>query len=255
MSIFTEFVVDNVASNTSLVILGDFNIHVNDANDPNASIFVDMMTALGMKQHVKGLTCKSGNCLSLIFTEELSITKKIRCSQSLFVSDLNSIQSILNIPKEDCTGKEVTYRKLSENRSSTTCKWHVIRDNQSRKPGQYGNNAGGKPFSCIKQTKPQKLTKVITVGKKKPLFGNELKLQKRKVPQEGKGIQKNTNYNLAGLLLTVNQKYKNMLSDAKITCYNAQVRDCRGDRKELYKMVNIIMSTTSSNPLPKWHRW
>ena len=42
---FTEFLVDIVASNTNLVILGDFNIHVNDVNDPNASIFLDIMTA------------------------------------------------------------------------------------------------------------------------------------------------------------------------------------------------------------------
>ena len=56
--------VDIVASNTKLVILGDFNIHVNDVNDPNASIFLDIMTALGLKQHVRGPTHKTGNCQS-----------------------------------------------------------------------------------------------------------------------------------------------------------------------------------------------
>ena len=86
----------------NLVVLGDFNIHLNDIDDPNASIFLDTMTALGLKQHVKGPTHKSGNFLDLIFTEEMSKTKAIRCSQSMFVSDNNSIQCILNIPKEDC---------------------------------------------------------------------------------------------------------------------------------------------------------
>ena len=64
------------------------------------------MAALGLKQHVRGPTHKSGNCLDR--------TKAIKCSQNLIVSDHNSIQCILNIPKEDCTCKEVTYRKLSE---------------------------------------------------------------------------------------------------------------------------------------------
>ena len=41
-----------------------------------------------------------------------------------------------------------------------------------------------------------------------------------------------------------------MLSDAKIACYSAQVRDCKGDTKELYKLVNTIMGTTSSDSLP-----
>ena len=41
-----------------------------------------------------------------------------------------------------------------------------------------------------------------------------------------------------------------MLLDAKTACYSAQVRDCRGDTKELCKLVNTLMGTTSSNPLP-----
>ena len=69
LDIFTELLMDIVASITNLVILVDFNIHVNDVDDPNASIFLDTMTALGLKQHVKGSTHKSGNCFDLIFTE------------------------------------------------------------------------------------------------------------------------------------------------------------------------------------------
>ena len=103
-----------MTSNTNLVVLGDFNIHVNDIDDPNARIFLDTMTALELKQHVRGPTHKSGNCLDLIFMEEMSRTKAIGCSQSMFVSDHNSIQCILNIPKEDCARKEVTHRKLKD---------------------------------------------------------------------------------------------------------------------------------------------
>ena len=69
--IFTECLVDIVASKTNLVILGDFNIHVNDVDDLNASIFLEIMTGLGLK-HVKGPTHKSGKCFNLIFTEELN---------------------------------------------------------------------------------------------------------------------------------------------------------------------------------------
>ena len=32
----------------------------------------------------------------------------------MFVSDHNSIQCILNTPKENCTRKEITYRKLKD---------------------------------------------------------------------------------------------------------------------------------------------
>ena len=41
-----------------------------------------------------------------------------------------------------------------------------------------------------------------------------------------------------------------MLSGAKIACYSVQVRDCKGDTKKLSKLVNTLMGTTLSNPLP-----
>ena len=41
-----------------------------------------------------------------------------------------------------------------------------------------------------------------------------------------------------------------MLSDDKIACYSTHVRDCKGDMKEFYKLVNTLMGTTLSNPMP-----
>ena len=72
------------------------------------------MTALGMRQHVRGPTHRSGNCLDLIFTEEMSKSKAIECSHSTFVSDHSSIQCILNIPKESCNRKEIMHAKLKD---------------------------------------------------------------------------------------------------------------------------------------------
>ena len=47
-----------VTSNMNLVVLGDFNIHVNNIDDQNAGIFLDTMTSLCLKQHVEGPTHK-----------------------------------------------------------------------------------------------------------------------------------------------------------------------------------------------------
>ena len=46
------------------------------------------------------------------------------------------------------------------------------------------------------------------------------------------------------------KKYRKMLLEAKTACYSEQVKDCRGDTKGLYKMVNTLMGTSSSNPHP-----
>ena len=169
LDIFTECLVDIDASNTNLVILGDFNIHVDNVNNLNANIFLDKMPALGLEQHIKGPThkSKSGNWLDLIFTKELSRLKTIKCSWSLFVSDHNSIQCMLNIPKEDCTCKEVTYRKLSEIDLP-----QLVNDMSLKKlKAENLNNMVTmleENFSTALNGQASEVTKIITIRKKKP---------------------------------------------------------------------------------------
>ena len=57
------------------IILGDFNMHIEDPTDNNYKIFVDTMEALGLKQHVVKPTHQKGNILDLILTEVTSQIK------------------------------------------------------------------------------------------------------------------------------------------------------------------------------------
>ena len=57
---FTEFMVDIIADSSNIVVMGDFNIHVNCDDDPNAVIFSDTMKAIGLHQHITGPTHRSG---------------------------------------------------------------------------------------------------------------------------------------------------------------------------------------------------
>ena len=46
------------------------------------------------------------------------------------------------------------------------------------------------------------------------------------------------------------KKYRKMLVESKNACYSDQVKEWKGDTKGLYRMVNTLMGTSSSNPLP-----
>ena len=75
-------------------------------------------------------------------------------------------------------------------------------------------------FSNTSNNQAPEITKVIKVRKKKPWFGNELKLQKRKVQREEKVFMK---YRLQICWIAFDserRKYKKMLLDAKIACYS-----------------------------------
>ena len=69
---FTEWICDQLIMTehgNKLPILGDFNIHMDDEFDENAGIFMDIIMALGLEQHIHFLTHKAGNTLDLVMTE------------------------------------------------------------------------------------------------------------------------------------------------------------------------------------------
>ena len=249
LDIFTELLVDILTCNTNLVVLGDFNIHVNDTSNPNANIFLDMMTALGLKQHVDGPTHKSGNCLDLIFTEELSRAKAVGCSKDMFMSDHSSISYILDIPKENCTRKKITYRKLRDVDRTQLVKDMSLEETKTDKLDDMVEKLERNFVAAINKQAPE-ITKVITDRKKKPWFGDELKEQKRIVRRREKVYRR---YRLESCWTAFDmerRKYRKMLVEAKNVCYSDQVKECKGDTKGLYRMVNTLMGTSSSNPLP-----
>ena len=87
-------------------------------------------------------------------------------------------------------------------------------------------------FSNALNNQSPEVTTVIT-EKKKPWFGNELKLQKRKVCRREMIFRK---YRLQSCWIVFDserKKYRMMLMDGKIACSSALVTDCRGDTKKL----------------------
>ena len=49
---FTVWLANILGSFSNMIVLGDFNIHINDENDNEPGTFVDTMIALGFNQHV-----------------------------------------------------------------------------------------------------------------------------------------------------------------------------------------------------------
>ena len=69
MDEFTVWLASILSSFSNMMVLGDFNIHINDENDNEAGFFVDTIIALGFNQHVSFPMHRAGNILDLVFTE------------------------------------------------------------------------------------------------------------------------------------------------------------------------------------------
>ena len=96
----TELLTEILPASNNHIILGDFNIHINDNDNVDAQIFSESMEALGLKQHSITPTHKSNNILDLIFTKILSNICVEVVETATYISDHSPVIATLNIKKE-----------------------------------------------------------------------------------------------------------------------------------------------------------
>ena len=61
-----------IALDKNIMIMGDFNHHINKQLDEDAANFMESMSSVGLVQHVEFGTHESNNILDLVFTESSS---------------------------------------------------------------------------------------------------------------------------------------------------------------------------------------
>ena len=97
---FTECLPKNALLDTNPIIMGDFNLHVNNENDDDSMNFLEMMSALGLKQNVMFDTHKLGNTLDLIFTETDSKITVKAVYKGEQLSDHSIVHMVLSLWKD-----------------------------------------------------------------------------------------------------------------------------------------------------------
>ena len=109
----TDHLTEWMASVRNIVICRDFNIHINDINDPEAQIFKDTMEAVGLQQHVCFTTHPTGNTLDLIFTK-LTPQLNTKISKGRYILDHRAIVAELDIRIQHTISTMVTFRNLRQ---------------------------------------------------------------------------------------------------------------------------------------------
>ena len=98
----------------SVLITGDFNIHVNKREDTDKNIFDELMECLNLQQHVVCQTHKSGNTLDLLITKCTDTLLLSEPVESFYISDHCFVHTYLSRPKPRCTREVRKFRKISK---------------------------------------------------------------------------------------------------------------------------------------------
>ena len=95
----------------TLILTGDFNIHMDDLTHPDTNTFMDTLEKLDLRNHVNFPTHKLNHHLDL-FIDSISspILTEVKCG--FMLSDHIFVHALINLTKPRAPQQEVTYRKL-----------------------------------------------------------------------------------------------------------------------------------------------
>ncbi|KAK6181878.1 hypothetical protein SNE40_009656 [Patella caerulea] len=100
--------------NTSLLIIGDFNLHFDNVNDSTVSKSQNILDSYSLYQHVKTKSHKRGHILDLVISEQNSqLINTLEVTTDL-LSDHYPIVCDINLESASSVEKEIMSRKLKD---------------------------------------------------------------------------------------------------------------------------------------------
>lgn len=76
---FSDYLSLLAPTTKNLLLVGDFNIHINDSSDRHAQEFLSLISSFGLVQHITEPTHRSGNTLNLALSQKGSMLMSL-CS-------------------------------------------------------------------------------------------------------------------------------------------------------------------------------
>ena len=110
---FSTLLESACVSKGRLLLLGDFNIHVDNESDANAQHFKEVLDLFNMKQHVNEKTHKHSHTLDLLITREDDTVCNLSVEDN-DISDHFNIDFCLNADKPKKPTNTIQYRKLRD---------------------------------------------------------------------------------------------------------------------------------------------
>ena len=161
-----------------MIMIGDFNIHMDITDDPNTITFNDFLDSFNLHNHVNFPTHKSLHYLDLVITDtSWNIMHTVK--QGHMLSDHNFIDCSLHIEKPKPQTKTVTYRKLKNIDMKTLGEdmgeVHVVANNCSDLAALV-DMYNVKLSAVLDYNAPQK-TKTVNISHCQPWFNDFIKEQ------------------------------------------------------------------------------
>lgn len=246
---FTTYLESIIMSPEPLLITGDFNIHVNTPSDSDASRFHDLLSSMGLEQHVDKPTHISGHTLDLIIT---------RCSDSLLTatpmadylfSDHITVLCDLTLGKPSSKIEQVSYRKLKAIDIEDLKQELAISELCHNSPDSLNDLV-----KCYNNTLTQALerhaplrSKVIRSRPLVPWFNEDIKNARREKRKAERKWRRSGNHEDMLSYKRIKNKTNRLMNDARCAYYQDFINDNSTNQKKLFAAANTLLNQGKKN--------
>ena len=172
----TDLLSHVIPKHRDIIIMGDFNIHINDLEDRDAQILNDTLNAFNLRQHVNIPTHNLGHTIDLIITPNDYTGPLIPGS---YLSDHRMITFSTNIPKPKPKAETKKVCNLTDNKiQQFTEVFNNAAILNTSNLAEATNQLNSEILRTLDKIAPQQIKK-ITSRIKKPWYNNNFKHQRQ----------------------------------------------------------------------------
>ena len=263
---FTLLLEKLTVSTGQLLLLGDFNLHIDDLNDNCAQRLIDVLSLFNLVQHVYGPTHEFGHTLDLVMT---LASEDFLCNLSVFnpmISDHCAISFNIRHNKVKYQRKTFTYRPI-KNIDEEAFKNDVLKSlppspspvdlsPPHKSPSDVDElviKYNSTLMTLINSHAPE-ITKTISIRPNTPWFNSEIseakKLRRKYEHAWQKAKHKECCAEYESRFRTQCDIVTKLIQNTKSTFYNGKIAAAKGDQKELFKLFNTLFCNTTKQTFP-----
>ena len=234
----------------NILLMGDFNIQLDNSEDPDVEMFSDTMTTIGYQQHVNFYTHNKSHILDHVYSETEGEIQVLSCKMGQFISDHCSVKVKISVPKENMLRVTSTGRNIKEIETHIFKEaLHGIKLNEDTNVDDMVKHFEDSLIRVLDELAPCKTT-TRTIRHPKPWFNEEILAQKRIVRRRERIWHKYHEDHQWQALCVSRNKYNWMIRESKKEVISSSILGCKGNTKELYKIFNQIAGVKEENPMP-----
>ena len=249
---FADYLETLILSAEPFLITGDFNVHVDDSTNPDATRLLDLLDSMGLCQHVTHPTHELGHTIDLIITRQSdSIICGSPVTDHLF-SDHLSVLTTLRATKPKIILKERVYRKIKSIDLDSFCSDLAASKVCQDTPGELDElvDCYNRTLTSVLDKHAPFQRKIIPQRRRIPWYNDQILAAKRmRRKAEKKWRLSNSVHDLTAYKSARNFA-TNLMKKARFDFYQNLIQENSSDQGKLFRVSKQLLNQNCEVPLP-----